>query len=451
MEFRNLTPFGALCFSAQAPDDQEHPVIAMKVGYRLEPIPGQPGQCRAVVIDQNPLPLCMADTYYGEAGTSSVLEESDLAPFKPYCDVIVIGHAHAPAGLPARTWEAGLRITSTRAKREFPDPPLPVRPPGVRLTADELREHQAQVQEARRLSREQRTPQVLLDKTLRFTGPREFRHGLVGWNLSEPDPAVSVPLRWEYAFGGTSQMLNPRHEEEPEAPEYLLNEVCFSNPLGCGWLEHRHEKLHYQQAGDMLVRLPAPQIEHLSEPIERLLRPRHPAGELDAPAMAEVAAGYGYTPAGFGVVGRAWAPRLALAGTYDKTWEDTRWPGLPEDFDFTYWNGAPADQQVAYPTPDAHITLFNLVDPGLSDEGRFDIQLPGHRPFVLLRMDNGVVLPLPMLTDTLRIDTDAMTLSMTHRISLPGTLDIRVLEARFETDPGAPIVRRVPRHDRELA
>lgn len=167
--------------------------------------------------------------------------------------------------------------------------------------------------------------------------------------------------------------------------------------------------------------------------------------------MADVAAGYGYTPAGFGIVGRSWAPRLALAGTYDQNWEDHHWPGLPQDFDFTYWNGAPADQQVAYPTPDARIELFNLVDPRLSVDGRCDIQLPGHRPFVLLRMDNGVMLPLPLLTDTLRIDTDAMTLSMTHRISLPGTLGIRVLEARFETDPSAPIIRRAPRHDEEPA
>ncbi|HHM9353691.1 TPA: DUF2169 domain-containing protein, partial [Pseudomonas aeruginosa] len=159
----------------------------------------------------------------------------------------------------------------------------------------------------------------------------------------------------------------------------------------------------------------------------------------------------GYTPAGFGVVGRAWAPRLALAGTYDQDWEDNHWPGLPQDFDFTYWNGAPPDQQVAYPTPDARITLFNLVDPLLSADGRCDIQLPGHRPFVLMRMTNGVMLPLPMLTDTLRIDTDAMTLSMTHRISLPGSLDIRVLEARFETDPDAPIIQRAPRHNGEHA
>ncbi|NWL77108.1 DUF2169 domain-containing protein [Pseudomonas taiwanensis] len=451
MEFRNLTPFGALSYSALTPDGQEHPVIAMKVGYRLEPIASQPGQCRAVVMDQAPLPLCMADTYYVEPGTSAVLEESDLAPFKPYCDVIVVGHAHAPTGRPAGSWEGGLRITATRPTREFPDPPLPARPRGIRLTADELREHQIQVQEARRRTSEQRTPLLLLDKTLRFTGPRKFRHGLIGWHLTEPEPATRVPLRWEHAFGGASQIPNPRHADDPESPEYLLNEVCFSNPLGCGWLEYRHEKLHYQQTGDMLVRLPAPQIEHLGEPIERLLHARHPASPLDAPAMADVAASYGRTPAGFGVVGRAWAPRLALAGTYDQAWEDNHWPGLPQDFDFTYWNGAPRDQQIAYPTPDARIELFNLVDPLWSVDGRCDIQLPGHRPFVLLRLDNGVMLPLPMLTDTLRIDTDAMTLAMTHRISLPGALDIRVLEARFETDPGAPLLRRAPRHDEEHA
>ena len=68
--------------------------------------------------------------------------------------------------------------------------------------------------------------------------------------------------------------------------------------------------------------------------------------------------------------------------------------------------------------------------------------MPGHRAFVLLRLFNGALLPLPMLTDTLRIDTEAMTLVLTHRISLPNNLDIRVLEARFETDPAAQLIKR---------
>ncbi|WP_449432746.1 DUF2169 family type VI secretion system accessory protein [Pseudomonas putida] len=451
MKFRNLTPFDVMCFSALDKQDIEHPVIVMKVGYRLEPVEDRPGQIRAIVIDDDPKPLCMADTYYGEPDIGSILEESDLAPFKPRCDVIVVGHAHAPAGQPVSSWEAGLRLTSTRPKRKLPDPLPPKRAPGVCLTADELQAHQAQLLEVRRRNREQLTPLLLLDKTLRFTGPREFHHNFFGWYLTDPKPATRVPLRWEHAFGGASQVANPQYGQAPDAPEFLLNEVCFSNPLGCGWLEHRHEKLHYQQTGNKIVCLPAPQIEHLDEPIQRLLRSRHPAGPLDAPAMADVANAYGNKPAGFGVIGRAWAPRLAFAGTYDQDWEENHWPGLPQDFDFSYWNGAPTDQQVTFPTPDAHLALFNLTAPSLSVDGRCDIQLPGHRPFVLMRMNNGVMLPLPMLTDTLRIDTDAMTLSMTHRISLPGSLDIRVLEARFETNPDAPIIRRAPRRSREHA
>lgn len=449
MKFRNLTPFDVMCFSALSKQDDEHPVIVMKVGYRLEPIEDRPGQCRARVIDKDPLPLCKADTYYGEPGIGSVFEESDLAPFKPHCDVIVVGHSHAPSGRPAHSWEAGLRITSTRPRIELPDPAPPKRAAGVCLTAAELQVHQANILDVRRRNREQLTPQLLLDKTLRFTGPREFRHGFFGWHLSEPELATRVPLRWEGAFGGASQIANPQHGCEPDAPEFLLNEVCFSNPLGRGWLEHRHRKLHYQQTGDDLVRLPAPQIEHPDDPIEHLVRARHPAGPLDASAMTDVANGYGYRPVGFGVVGRAWAPRLALAGTYDQAWEDNHWPGLPPDFDFGYWNGAPCDQQITHPAPDARITLFNLTDPSLSADGRCDIQLPGHRPFVLMRMTNGVMLPLPLLTDTLRIDTDAMTLSMTHRISLPRSLDIRVLEARFEAKPDAPILRRATPCNRE--
>lgn len=61
-----------------------------------------------------------------------------------------------------------------------------------------------------------------------------------------------------------------------------------------------------------------------------------------------------------------------------------------------------------------------------------------------MRLLNGVMLPLPLLTDTLLIDTDAMTLSLTHRASLPSSEAIRVLEARFEIDPAAPLVKRAP-------
>ncbi len=96
MEFRNLTPFDAMCFRAATPSDREYRVVAMKVGYRL--VRGRHGQWQAEVNDDRPVPLTLADEYWGEEGASSPREESDLAPYKPRCDVIVNAIAHAPCG-----------------------------------------------------------------------------------------------------------------------------------------------------------------------------------------------------------------------------------------------------------------------------------------------------------------------------------------------------------------
>ena len=75
------------------------------------------------------------------------------------------------------------------------------------------------------------------------------------------------------------------------------------------------------------------------------------------------------------------------------------WPGLPRDFDFAYGNGAPADQQIEFPPPAFRLELFNLTEPSLTPNGTLCVELPGHRAFVLLRLHNGAMLPLPMLTD----------------------------------------------------
>lgn len=442
MEFRNLTPFDAMCFSALGLDGQEYPVLVMKVGYRLLPIEGHPGQFQAEVMDEDPLPLCSADRYYSEEGTSSVCEESDLAPFKPRCDVIVVGNTYAPQGQPNAHWTAGLRISVPVAPPST-DVPLPTPlSPGERLTEYQLADWQTARQEAFKRRANAPTRQYFLDKHLKFIGPRQFHHSLFGgWQLADPKPVTSVPLRWEYAFGGSSVVVNPEHAVDANTPPYLLNEVCYSNPLGRGWIEKRQEDLGYQ-LDKPLRELPAPQIEPIDRPVWRLDRAKHPEGELDAHGMAQVAAGYKNQPAGFGVVGRAWAPRLPLAGSYDETWQRERWPGLPRDFDFAYWNGAPVDQQIEFPPPAFRLELFNLTDHSLTPDGSLCVELPGHRPFVLLRLHNGAMLPLPMLTDTLRIDTEAMTLALSHRVSLPNHLDIRVLEARFETDPNAPLIKR---------
>lgn len=446
MTFRNLTPFDALCFSALDVDDREHRVVAMKVGYRLVARDGR--LFTAEAIDDEPVPLCMADTYDGEVGESAVREESDLAPYKPRCDVVLRGAAHAPGGRPAPRWDVRMRVSEPLPEPGISvDGPHPLSP-GMALNARQREELDAARIEADRQRAAAPRFRVLLDKTLRVTGPRRFQRDWRtlwrGWRLTEPEAASTVPMTWAQAFGGRSVVRNPEHPHHPDAPEYLLNEVCFSNPLGCGWLDQRHFRTAVRGGTALPDALPAPQIESVDAPTQCLLFCRHPGGEPTAAQMAETARGYGATPAGLGVVGRAWAPRVALAGTYDDAWLQQRWPYLPKDFDFGYWNGAPADQQIPYPSPDARIDLWNLTPSASTPDGRLSVALPGHRPFVLLRFENGYMLPFRMVLDTLIVDTAQMMLVCTYRIRIPADAPVRVTELRYEADPAAPLVAVPP-------
>ncbi|KMJ44828.1 hypothetical protein AB204_12300 [Xenorhabdus khoisanae] len=397
MEFRNLTPFAVMNYSMFDVDDTEHHVAVMKIGYQLMPA-GQ-GEYSAELLPAPP--LCLQDEYRGQMNASQVLQESDLAPFKPRCDVIVNGTAYAPEGQPCT---------------EFP----------VRL----------QVQG--------KQGQTLLDKTLTVTGEREFIRDASGnWQLTEPKPFTTLPLDYRYAFGGeckiyandkASQRIKDsdrltaeqrqQHPDGEKAP--AAHATCETNPLGMGFIT-----LWYADAKP-LTRYPAPRIirsdtpftvEHFTAQLTSTLPPDTPACQ----------------PQGMGFIGRPWLPRRQLAGTYDADWLAHRHPYLPKDFDFGYWNGAPADQQIDWPETDITLTLS-----GLTPHGDLHVKLPGHRPFILLRMHNGMLLPVPMRTDTLIIDSEARTLHMTCRLSFKASLPVRVAEARFEINPEAPLLKLAP-------
>ncbi len=157
--------------------------------------------------------------------------------------------------------------------------------------------------------------------------------------------------------------------------------------------------------------------------------------------MAEIASAYQYKPAGLGVTGRAWAPRLQNASTYDEAWLKKLWPYLPKDFDFRYWNGAPADQQISWPSSDLRLDLMNLAAPEHTFSGRLSARLPGHRAVFALRYASGATMPVTTHLDTVLIDAEEMQVMLTWRAVFPRTPEVRVCEARFETDPAAPQLR----------
>jgi hypothetical protein len=287
MEFRNLTPFPSLCFRAKDPADAEHHVVAIRVTYRLEPGPGTEWQ--AVVMDEDPPPLCLADEFHGEVGTSSVRQESDLAPYKPKCDTIVNGSAHAPGGIAPRQIRVGISVASSTAGTT----PSTGRPgwddPG----------------------------QVALDKSLVVNGRRRLKRwnlaarrllwcasvatlGLFRpcrWTLTKPEPLVVQPVRYEFAFGGEYRVnasdnrhLDPDDESLGDNPNLarrmpkkyrfsqdqlaahpdagatdalqpVSHEVYTYNPIGVGFLKSWWLKAIRRQ------NVRAPQIENLGEPL----------------------------------------------------------------------------------------------------------------------------------------------------------------------------------------
>ena len=439
MQFRNLTPFSALCYAALDPDDREHRVVAMKVGYRLVQVDGI---WHAEVMDDEAMPLCLGDEHLGEPGESSVRRESDLAPFKPKCDVLLHATAHAPRGQPAASWPVRLRVsTALPVDQVEPEPPQPLNP-FMALTTEQLKRwERAKAKAQQQAAREVAQPiprHVWLDKRLMVSGPSEFRRGVLrAWHRTKPVPVGQVPLRWELAFGGRCRVADPTSGDAPA----LLDEVCFSNPLGQGWFEQRLPNVLTKAKLPDPKSWPAPQVEYCDEAMTRPCMAEHPDGKLDARRMAELARQYGHRPAGFGPVGRAWAPRLRLAGTYDQAWLEQRHPGLPLDFDYGYWSAAPEDQQTPYLPTDVRLELWNLTDPGLTPTGQLRVDLPGHRAFVLMRLRSGVMLPLPMAVDTLDVDAEALTVGLTFRTWVPAGTPVRVLEARFETDSAAPLIK----------
>lgn len=195
-------------------------------------------------------------------------------------------------------------------------------------------------------------------KILRVTGPRAWSDGLVS-RASAPLPFTEVPLSYANAFGG------------PGYPQ---------NPVGRGF-ETRE----------------APSIELPGEPLRRESRP---------------------VPASFGPINPRWQPRAGKVGTrYGAAWRKERAPYYAEDLDWTFFHAAPADQQLpGYLRGDEAIVLHGIVHPVTGvDVSTLECRLPGLRVRVFTADDEARFREVPMALDTLFVDADAGTVTLTWR------------------------------------
>lgn len=222
------------------------------------------------------------------------------------------------------------------------------------------------------------------ESSMNVTGQRQWEYGLLtGWRMTAPQPASGVPIHYELAFGG-------RFLEDGQ------HVTCEFNPVGRGFVNLK--KLSSRQP------ILAPQIEAVSQSISEL--------------------GCEYQPVGLGPIAKHWLPRREQCGTADEQWKENRWPMRPLDFDFRYYNSAPAP--LVYPgylRGDEEVRLE-----GLSPNGALLFQLP-EIAVTLFALDRDQHITLEyMKLDTLHMDTTTMRAYLTWRLTFPKTADLNMVQ-----------------------
>ena len=239
-------------------------VVAVRATFSIE----SEGPDAQVMVAPEQHDVCLSPQYFGEPGQSSLRYDADVVRTKPGTDFVLHAHAHAPGGRPARAVDVAVAVG----------------------------------------------PMV---KRLRVVGDRVWRKGWRAISPSDPEPFISLPIRYERAWGGPLTDIDARDQ---------------FNPIGVG--------------ADVTPGAPVPNVESVDSPIE---------SSRDAGP-----------PAGFGPIPCDWQPRLKLAGTYDEAWQSERQPLVPADFQDAYFRCAPADQQIdGFLRGGEEVVLHNLTSTGL--------------------------------------------------------------------------------------
>ena len=306
-------PFPAMAFHHWGPDDREMGVAIVKGTFGI-----RAGHKAYIARDQDP--LLLEDVFAGDPTSSSLLREQEIAPVKIASDLTVHATARAPEGIERRDWS-------------------------VSITIPDRVHHGFQVFGARQWRRERR-----------------------GWSLSEPEPMVELPIRYEHAYGGAVE-----------------GDVFEENPVGCG-----------------------------------RTAPEDDPDKMSAPRIAELgetqAAGRGtWSVRGFGPIAKTWLPCRSFAGTFDEDWLSNRHPRMPPDYSFEFWQNAPSALQIR-PFLEGNETIELR---GVAHEREpYRFALPGPRlEFTTTRPDGGEARFTLMALDTCHIDIDDRDQEK-HRLTL---------------------------------
>jgi hypothetical protein len=170
MRLEHLTGMQAGYTMGMDPDGREHLVVCIKGTYNM------PKDGKMPQLAEEQVPLVEADEFTGEPGFSAPVCESDYAPIKPRCDVLLNGCAYAPNRKPAVKVPVSLQFGQMK-------------------------------------------------KAFNVVGDRAWKNGLLWVKASAPKPFWKLPITYDRAFGGVDNS-----QEDPKKVRAILE-----NPVGVGY------------------------------------------------------------------------------------------------------------------------------------------------------------------------------------------------------------------------
>lgn len=170
-DIRNQTKFKAFAFLSPDKDFKERVTVVVKGTFDISP--NQPA-----TISTDQWAIAFEDQYLGEPAKSSMTYESDLTPFKPATDVVLVGSAYSRRGHLARELDVRMEVGTVK-------------------------------------------------KILRVFGDRRWSFGSLNSQpkITRPEPFSRMPITYERAFGGP----DPAAARENQPPWEKRN------PIGTGF------------------------------------------------------------------------------------------------------------------------------------------------------------------------------------------------------------------------